>query len=164
MTGIVGLTLTAAAVVVIGASPAAAQRFNHAEASLGGMIPTSMSPAALYLSGGVAMLPTTSLIGEVQVVSVNATEFVALGGVRQRLSRSSQAETFAQLLFGAATGFSRRCGLCRARVAELGLGANVTLNDRWAVNVRGDMRLGGSAGDLFYLTLGGGITRRWGYR
>ena len=123
---------------------------------------TSTTPAGLYLDGGKAILPGTSLVGELQVFQSNVTELVALGGIRQRLFGSSQGDVYAQLLLGGVTGYSGLCGVCSARATELGLGANVTLNDRWAVRVRGDIRAGGSAGEYFYPMLGGGITRRWG--
>ena len=161
MTGIIGRALIAIAVLAISASPAAAQRFNHTDVSLGGVF-TGIGPAAgLYFDGRRAVLRTTSLVGEIQLFQSNATEFVALGGVRQQLFRGSKGDLYAQWLLGAATGYSRRCDLCSARVTEFGLGANVAWSDSWAVRVRGDIRVGGSAADLFYPTLGVGITRTW---
>ena len=68
------------------------------------------------------------------------------------------------LLIGAATGYSSRCDLCNTRATDVGVGANVRLNDRWAVNVRGDMRVGGAAADLPLPMFGAGITRTWGSR
>ena len=161
MTLIVGRALTVVAALAIGVAPTAAQRFIHTEASIGG-VATALGPAAgLYLDGRRAVLRTTSLVGEIQVFQSNVTELVALGGVRQQLFRSAQGDIYAQALFGVAMGYSRRCALCSPRASEFGLGANVALNDRWAVRVRGDIRVGGSAGDLFYPTLGAGVTRRW---
>jgi hypothetical protein len=128
-----GCALVVVVGLAIGAEQVAAQRFIHTDAS----------------------------VGEVQLFQSNATEFVALGGARQQLFRSSRGDVYAQLLFGVATGYSRRCDLCGPRVSEFGLGANVALDDRWAVRVRGDIRVGGSAADLLFPTLGVGITRRW---
>ena len=157
----VGRALTLVAALVIGAQPAAAQQFIDTEASVGG-VATAVGPAAgLYLEASRAVLRTTSVVGELQVFQSSATEFVALGGVRQQLFRSSKGDLYAQLLFGVATGYSRRCDLCHARATEFGLGANVVMNERWAVRVRADVRLGGSAADLLYPMLGAGITRRW---
>lgn len=161
MSRMIGRLLTAAAVLAIGSSPVAAQRL-HADTSLGGVITGITRAGGLYLDVAQAVLPTTSAVGEMQVFQSNATEFVALGGVRQLLARNPRGELYAQFLLGVATGYSRRCDLCHPRTTEFGLGANVRLNDRWAVRVRGDIRVGGSAADLFYPTVGGGITRRWG--
>ena len=156
-----GCALVVVVGLAIGAEQVAAQRFIHTDASVGGMV-TAVGPAGgLYLDGSKAVLRTTSLVGEVQLFQSNATEFVALGGARQQLFRSSRGDVYAQLLFGVATGYSRRCDLCGPRVSEFGLGANVALDDRWAVRVRGDIRVGGSAADLLFPTLGVGITRRW---
>src|SRR5688572_7111794 len=156
----VGRALTLMAALVIGAQPAAAQRFIDTEASVGG-VATAVGPAAgLYLDASRAVLRTTSMVGELQVFQPNATEFVALGGVRQQLFRTSKGDLYAQLLFGVATGYSRRCDLCDARATEFGLGANVVMNERWAVRVRTDVRLGGSAADPLYPMLGAGVTRR----
>jgi hypothetical protein len=110
----------------------------------------------------VHVLRTTSLLGEVQVIQSNATELAALGGVRQLLFNSQQGQVYVQLLFGAATGYSSRCDLCSTRATDVGVGANVRLNDRWAVNVRGDIRVGGAAADLPLPLFGAGITRTWG--
>lgn len=164
MIGRCGRALTVAAMLALAASPAAAQGLLHAESSLGG-VATAVGPAGgLYLDGAWALLPTTSAVGEFQMFGSNSFELVGLGGVRQQLFRSEKGDLYAQLLLGAAGGYSGECDLCHPRVTEFGLGAHVQLNDRWAVRVRGDMRLGGSAADLFYPTLGAGITRTWGSR
>jgi len=165
MTGTIGRVLTALTLLAFAASPAAAQ-IAHAEASLGG-IGTAIGPAGgLYLdwAGAGAVLPTTFVVLESQVFQSNATEFVAMGGVRQQLFRSSKGNLYGQVLFGLALGYPGYCDLCHPRVTELGLGANVALNEHWAVRARADMRVGGSAADLFYPTLGVGITRAWGAR
>ncbi len=163
MKGTLGLVLSAVAVMTIGTSPAAAQRLMRTEASVGGVMVPNVAVGGLYLDAGTLLLPATSVVGEVQVFPsvVSAAEFAALGGVRQRLFRSSQGYLYAQALLGGATGYSRRCGVCIARVTELGLGASVRVDPHWAVRVRGDLRIGGSAGDLFYPMLGAGITRVW---
>jgi hypothetical protein len=145
--------------LLIGGRPATAQGF--AQASLGSVM-TAVGPSAgLYLDASRAVLRGTSVVGEIQLFQSNATELVALGGLRQQLFRSSHGDIYAQALFGVATGYSRQCDLCRPRTSEFGLGANVVLNDTWAVRVRGDIRVGGSAADLLYPTLGAGITRTW---
>jgi hypothetical protein len=166
MTGTIGRVLTAAAVIAMSASPAAAQRLIHTEASLGGMA-TALGPAGgLYLGWAAAgvVLPTTFVVLESQVFQSNATELVAMGGVRQQLFRSSKGNLYGQAMFGLAVGYPHSCGLCNPRVTELGLGANVALDENWAVRVRADMRVGGAAADLFFPTLGAGITRTWGSR
>jgi hypothetical protein len=163
MTGLIGRVLTILAMVAVSASPAAAQRF-HGETSLGG-IATAIGPSGgLYLDWAGTPLPTTFAVVEAQVFQSNATELVAMGGVRQQLFRSSKGNLYGQVLLGFALGYPGYCGLCNPRVTEFGLGANVTLNENWAVRVRADMRVGGSAADLFYPTLGAGITRTWGSR
>jgi len=163
MTGLIRLTLTLVAALAIGASPAAAQQVTHAEVSSGGMF-TSIAPAAgVYVDGAWAVLPMTSAVGEVQY-GWNSAEVVGLGGVRQQFFRSSKGDIYGQLMLGLATGYSPRCDLCHPRVTEFGVGANVALNDRWAVRVRADMRVGGGAADLPFPTLGAGITRTWGAR
>ena len=166
MIGIMGRVLTVAAFLVVGtsAAEAEAQRVVQTQASFGVVLATVGTAAGLYVDGSRAVLPMTRLIGEIQVLPSNHTELLALGGVRQTFFRSSQGELYAQLLFGIATGYSRRCDLCGARASEFGLGANVMLNDRWALRVRGDIRTGGAAGDLPIPMLGGGITRSWGSR
>jgi hypothetical protein len=163
MTGMIQRALTLFAALAIGASPAAAQQLIHAEASSGGMFTTIAPAAGVYADGAWALLPTTSAVGEVQF-GWNSAEVVGLGGVRQQFFRSSKGDIYGQLLLGFATGHSPRCDLCQARVTEFGVGANVALNDRWAVRVRADMRVGGGAADLPFPTLGAGITRTWGAR
>jgi hypothetical protein len=165
MTAMIGRAVTILTVLAASASPAAAQ-IAHAEASFGG-IGTAIGPAGgLYLdwAGAGTVLPTTFVVLESQVFQSNATEFVAMGGVRQQLFRSSRGSLYGHVLFGLALGYPGYCDLCNPRVTELGLGANVALNEHWAVRVRADMRVGGSAADLFYPTLGAGITRTWGSR
>jgi hypothetical protein len=143
----------------IGVRAATSQGFT--QASLGSVM-TAVGPSAgLYLDASRAVLRWTSVVGEIQLFQSNATELVALGGLRQQLFRSSRGDIYAQALFGVATGYSRQCDLCRPRTSEFGLGANVVLNEKWAVRVRGDIRVGGSAADLLYPTLGAGITRTW---
>ena len=154
--------LLAVAFVGFAAPSAFAQRFADTTLSSGG-IGTAVGPSGgWFVDGSKAVLRTTSLVGEGQLFVANATEFVALGGVRQRLFDTNRGEIYAQLLFGGATGYSRRCELCNPRVTEVGVGASVALNERWGIRIRGDIRTGGSAADLFYPTLGVGITRRWG--
>ncbi|HEY7185639.1 MAG TPA: hypothetical protein VH436_03775 [Vicinamibacterales bacterium] len=165
MTGTIGRALTVLALLAATAAPAAAQRL-HGEASLGGMA-TAVGPAGgLYFdwAGAGSVLPTTFFVLESQVFQSNAAELVAMGGVRQQLFRSSKGNLYGQLLLGYARGYPHYCDLCNARVTQLGLGANVALNEHWAVRVRGDIRVGGSAADLFYPTLGAGVTRTWGSR
>ena len=113
------------------------------------------------------VLPTTSETSQSLSVTPNpfdtAVSFLGfeLAGVRQQLFCGSKGDLYAQWLVGAARGYSRRCDLCSARATQFGLGANVVLSDSWAVRVRGDIRVGGSAADLFYPMLGVGITRAW---
>jgi hypothetical protein len=147
--------------LIAGAAPAAAQQYSPVTLSSGGVATTIGPAAGLYLDAGVDVLRMTTLVGEAQVFRSNATELVALGGVRQFLFRSARGGLYAQALFGAAAGYSQRCDLCSTRTTELGLGANVALDEQWGIRVRGDIRVGGSAGDLFYPTLGAGITRSW---
>ena len=165
MTGMTARGVTVLALLSSAASPAAAQ-IAHAEASLGGLA-TAVGPSGgLYLdwAGAGALLPTTFVVLESQVFQSKATEFVAMGGVRQQLFRSSKGSLSGQVLFGLALGYPGYCDLCNPRVTELGLAANIALDEHWAVRARADMRLGGSAADLFYPTLGAGITRTWGAR
>lgn len=164
MIGIGGRVVTIAAFLAMGTSAAEAQRAVRAEISLGTVLPSFAPSTGLYVDGSRAVLPMTSVVGEIEVSPSNHGELRALGGVRQALFRSSPGELYAQLLFGIATGYSSGCDLCSARASEFGLGANVMLNDRWAVHVRGDIQNGGGAGDLPIPTLGGGITRLWGSR
>jgi hypothetical protein len=157
----IGRALAVLAVLGMGASPASAQRFIVADASVGGAF-TAVGPAGgLYLDGSKAVLRSTSVVGELQLFQSTTTEVAVFGGVRQQLFHSLRGDIYAQLLFGVAAGYSQRCDLCHPRTTEFGLGANIALDDRWAVRVRGDVRVGGSAADLFYPTLGVGITRRW---
>jgi len=165
MKGTIGRVLTVLALLAFAVSPAAAQ-IARAEASFGG-IATAVGPAGgLYFdwAGAGTLLPTTFVVFESQVFQSNATELVAMGGVRQQLFRGSKGNLYGQVLFGVALGYPGYCDLCNPRVTELGLGANIALNEHWAVRARADMRVGGSAADLFYPTLGAGITRSWGSR
>jgi len=155
-----GRALTVAAIFAITASPAAAQRLLHAEASGGGMFTTIAPAGGLYLDGAWALLPTTSAVGEVQFGWMGG-EVVGLGGVRQQFFRSAKGDVYGQLLLGLAGGYPSRCDLCDPRVMTFGLGGNVALNDRWALRVRADLRVGGGAADLPFPTLGAGITRTW---
>jgi len=161
MTGTIGRVVMTLAVLAIGTSPAAAQRLNSGEASVGTVAATVVRAGGLYLDAGMTLWPMTSVVGEVQAFGPNLRELVALGGVRQRLILGSRGDVYAQALVGGATGYSSRCDLCSAGVVELGLGANIAVRSRWAVRVRGDIRSGGSAGDPFYPTLGAGVTRVW---
>ena len=160
MAEMLGRASIVAVILAITASPAAAQRLVHAQASGGGMFTTIVPAGGLYLDGAWAVLPTTSAVGEVQFGWMGG-EVVGLGGVRQQFFRTSKSDVYGQLLLGFAGGYPRRCDLCSTRVTELGLGANVAINDQWAVRVRADMRVGGGAADLPFPTLGGGITRTW---
>ena len=67
MTGTIGRMLTAVAVLAIGTSPAAAQRLMRAEVSLGGVMVPNAAVGGLYLDAGKFVLPTTSVVGEVQL-------------------------------------------------------------------------------------------------
>jgi hypothetical protein len=109
MTGLIGRVLTALVVLAIGTSPATAQRVVRSEASLGGVVVSNAAVGGLYLDAGKLVLPTTSVVAEIQLFPsvVNALEFVALGGVRQRLFQSAQGDLYAQVLLGGATGYSR---------------------------------------------------------
>src|SRR5262245_35032972 len=123
MTGTIGRALTAAAILALVTSSAAAQGLTRTEASAGGVVTTITQAGGLYLDAGALVLPTTSVVGEVQAFGARPTEFVALGGVRQRLLFTSRGDLYAQLLLGRATGYSRHCDLCAPKVYELGLGA-----------------------------------------
>ncbi len=153
--------LLAAVLVAIAAPPAFAQHYADVDGSIGGMATTIVPAGGLFLDASKALLRTTSLVGEAQVFGATRPELVAMGGVRQRLFDTRKGELYAQLLLGGATGFSRRCDLCSARTTEFGVGASVALDEQWGIRIRGDIRTGGSAADLFYPTLGVGVTRRW---
>lgn len=164
MSGTIGRALTAVFMLVLVTSPAAAQQLPRFETAVGGVVAGYGPAGGVYLDAGVRVLPTTSLLGEIQVVQSNSTELAALGGVRQLLFNSRQGQIYVQFLVGAATGYSSRCDLCHTRAADFGVGGNVKINDRWAVNVRGDIRVGGAAADLPLPMFGAGITRTWGAR
>jgi hypothetical protein len=134
--------------------------------SAGGLfaVDTTTPAGGLFVDGMTAVLPHTAIVGEAQLFGALSTEFLALGGVRQRVPTGRLTDIYGQLLLGIAGGYSRRCDLCGSRVVELGAGADVGLNERWAIRIRADLRTGGSASDLFYLTIGGGVTRQWGRR
>ena len=152
--------LLAGVLVIVGVADGAAQPATT-QASIGGLVTTIVPAGGVFVDGARAVLRTTSVVGEAQVFGAVGPEFVAMGGMRQHLVASSQGDIYVQLLFGGAIGYPQRCDLCGPRVAEMGAGAHIVLNRQWALQIRGDIRGGGSAADLFYPTLGIGFTRRW---
>src|SRR5688572_4948426 len=129
MNGLPGRALAVTAMLAMAvSSPAAAQHLLHAEASVGG-VATAVGPSGgLYVDGAWAVLPMTSAVGEFQIFRANASELMALGGIRQQLFRSPKGHLYAQALIGVAGGYSRRCDLCAPRVIEFGLGADIGLS------------------------------------
>jgi hypothetical protein len=153
-----------AIVAALAARSAFAQRYAGVDAATGVVATTIVPAGGAYLDGSKGVLRTTSVVAEAQLFGArgaDGVEIVALGGVRQRLFATPKGELYAQLLFGAATGYPRRCDLCTTDVTQVGLGTSVALSERWGIRIRGDIRTGGSAADLFYPTLGVGVTRRW---
>ena len=82
-----------AAVLAMRATPVAAQRLLHAEASGGGMFTTIAPVGGLYVDVASAVLPMTSAVGEVQF-GWTGGEVAGLGGIRQQFFRSSKGDVY----------------------------------------------------------------------